>query len=119
MKSPEYVAIVVSTYRRALDAAAPGSFVPDGPAVRDLMLAFNRGIYPGLPFWRPRREAHGEGPANNRGVCIGTVSRYDRPKGTATVRRSAGHPASRGRAPFFHPDHPSAAWGSHLTANLS
>ena len=44
MKSPEYVAIVVSTYRRALDAIAAGDWRPGPEAERDLLLAFNRGF---------------------------------------------------------------------------
>ena len=50
MKSPEYVAIVVSTYRRALDAAAAGTFVPDKAVERDLVLAFNREFTRGYLF---------------------------------------------------------------------
>jgi len=38
MKSPEYVATVVSTYRRALDAVAAGTFVPDPSAERTCTL---------------------------------------------------------------------------------
>ena len=43
LKSPEYVAVVTSVYRRALDAVARGDFRPD-PAQRDQLLQiFNRG----------------------------------------------------------------------------
>lgn len=47
MKSPEYVATVVSTYRKALDAHA-GSTAPEQDAdMRTLALAFNRGFTKG------------------------------------------------------------------------
>jgi putative protease len=44
MKSPEYVAIVVSAYRRALDAIALGKDYKSPESVQDLFLAFNRGL---------------------------------------------------------------------------
>jgi len=50
MKSPEYVATVVSTYRKALDARA-GSTAPEQDAdMRTLALAFNRGFTKGYLF---------------------------------------------------------------------
>ncbi|MFZ1127611.1 DUF3656 domain-containing U32 family peptidase, partial [Methanoregula sp.] len=117
MKSPEYVAIVVSTYRRALDAAARGSFVPDGPAVRDLMLAFNRGFTRGYLFGDRGGKLMARDRPDNRGVCIGTVSRYDRPKGTATVRPVEPVTLHPGDGLLFsHPDHPSAALGYALNS---
>jgi len=42
MKSPQYVAIVTSIYRRALDGIARGSWSPSKEDERDLALAFNR-----------------------------------------------------------------------------
>ena len=54
---------------------------------------------------------------SNRGVCIGTVSRYDRPKGTATVRPVEPVTLHPGDGLLFsHPDHPSAAWGYALNS---
>ena len=50
MKSPEYVAIVVSTYRRALDAIAAGDWKTSPEAERDLLMAFNRGFTNGYLF---------------------------------------------------------------------
>ena len=43
LKSPEYVAVVTSVYRRALDAVAKGCFRPDPKERERLMQAFNRG----------------------------------------------------------------------------
>ena len=50
MKSPEYVAIVVSTYRRVLDAIAAGAGDESPEAIADLLLAFNRGFTSGYLF---------------------------------------------------------------------
>lgn len=43
LKSPEYVAVVTSVYRRALDAAARGDFRPDPAQREQLLQIFNRG----------------------------------------------------------------------------
>ena len=43
LKSPEYVAVVTSVYRRALDAVAQGNFRPDPAQREQLLQIFNRG----------------------------------------------------------------------------
>ena len=43
MKRPEYVAVVTSVYRRALDAVARGDFRPDPAQREQLLQIFNRG----------------------------------------------------------------------------
>src|SRR5208337_4307468 len=85
MKSAEYVSIVVSTYRRALDAAVRGVFVPEETSTRDLFLAFNRGFTRGHLFGNSKGKLMGRDRPDNRGLFIGTVSRYDRKKETVTI----------------------------------
>lgn len=43
LKSPEYVAVVTSVYRRALDAVARGDFRPDPAQREQLLQIYNRG----------------------------------------------------------------------------
>ncbi|MCU0631244.1 MAG: U32 family peptidase, partial [Methanoregulaceae archaeon] len=50
MKSAEYVAMVVSTYRKALDAFQEGRSVASKDAVQDLSRVFNRGLTEGYLF---------------------------------------------------------------------
>jgi putative protease len=115
MKSPEYVAIVVSTYRRALDAAAAGTFVPDKAAERDLMLAFNRGFTRGYLFGDRHGKLMGRDRPDNRGLCIGTVTRYDPKKRTAAVHMEQPISLHPGDGLLFSlPDQPAAAWGYAL-----
>jgi U32 family peptidase len=83
MKSPEYVAVVVSTYRRALDSIAAGGWIPAPEAEQDLLLAFNRGFTSGYLFGDGRIMAR-DAP-DNRGICIGTVIKQDSRSGTVTV----------------------------------
>ena len=85
MKSPEYVAIVVSTYRRALDAIAAGRWSPSEEAYRDLLLAFNRDFTAGYLFGERYEDLMGRGASDNRGLPIGRVERYDRKTSAAVV----------------------------------
>ncbi|MEN6395030.1 MAG: DUF3656 domain-containing protein [Methanoregula sp.] len=115
MKSPDYVAIVVSTYRRALDAAAAGTFVPDKSVERDLMLAFNREFTRGYLFSDRFEKLMGRDRPDNRGLRIGTVARYDRSSGTVTI--SPGQPVDLHPGDgllFILPNHPATAWGYAL-----
>jgi putative protease len=86
MKSPEYVAVVVSTYRRALDAIAAGNFSPDQKAGQDLLLAFNRGFTKGYLAGDRHGTLMAYDAPDNRGICIGTVTRQDERSGDVTVR---------------------------------
>jgi putative protease len=117
MKSPEYVAIVVSTYRRALDAAAADSFVPDKAAESDLVLAFNREFTRGHLFGDRHEKLMGRDRPDNRGLRIGTVTRYDRTARTVTI--SPDHPVSLSPGDgllFTLQNHPAAAWGFALNS---
>ena len=117
MKSPEYVATVVSTYRRALDAVAAGTFVPDPSAERDLYLAFNREFTRGYLMGDRLRDLMGRDRPDNRGLCIGKVTRFDQRARTVTIapdRPIALHP---GDGILFHnPEHPAASWGCSLNS---
>jgi putative protease len=86
MKSPEYVAIVVSTYRKALDAIAAGRWKPSEEAYRDLLLAFNRGFTAGYLFKDQYERLIGHDAPDNRGLLIGRVERHDPRTATAWVR---------------------------------
>jgi U32 family peptidase len=85
MKSPEYVAIVVSTYRRALDAIAAGFWQPSDTAIRDLLLAFNRGFSTGYLFCQKHEQLMGRDAPDNRGLLVGKVTRYDKTQSLASI----------------------------------
>ena len=86
MKSPEYVAIVTSIYRRALDAIAKGKWSPTPEDERDLALAFNRDFTEGHLLGA--RDVMGREMSDNRGVFIGSVASFDVQRGEAAVRLS-------------------------------
>ena len=85
MKSPEYVAVVVSTYRRALDAIAQGDWKPSPAAEQDLLLAFNRGFTRGYLLGDRHGTLMARGAPDNRGICIGTIVKQDGRNRTVTV----------------------------------
>jgi len=88
MRSPEYVAVVVSIYRRALDRIASGSenwsFDPED--LQDLALAFNREFTGGYLLGERGPELMGRNMPDNRGVRVGVVESCDPWRGEATVR---------------------------------
>ncbi len=77
MKSPEYVAMVVSKYRRELDAIGNGEPGDTKNALQDLYLAFNRGFTKGHLFEKRYTALMGRDASDNRGLYIGKVTRYD------------------------------------------
>ncbi|MFA5332037.1 MAG: DUF3656 domain-containing protein [Methanoregula sp.] len=120
MKSPEYVATVVSTYRRALDAVRAGTFVPDKDAERDLLLAFNRGFTKGYLFGDRHHALMGRDRPDNRGLLIGKVAQYDRKQGTAAIVMDEPVTLHPGDGLLFSPpDLPVAAWGFSLNCEPS
>ena len=115
MKSPEYVSIVVSTYRRALDAIASGTAYKTPEALQDLSLAFNRGFTSGYLFGKHPAAIMGRGASDNRGICIGSVSRYDEKSKTVMVRSNgSGIPCPGDGLLFTHPKTPRHEYGFSL-----
>ncbi len=84
MKSPEYVAIVTSIYRRALDAIAGDAWSPLTEDERDLALAFNRDFTEG--YLLGAKDIMGRQMSDNRGLLIGSVASFDTRRGEAAVR---------------------------------
>jgi putative protease len=75
MKSPEYVAIVTSIYRKALDQIASGGWKPSEDDMQELALAFNRDFTAG--YLLGAKDIMGREMSDNRGVFVGTVTSYD------------------------------------------
>ncbi|NLM29054.1 MAG: peptidase U32 [Methanomicrobiales archaeon] len=87
MRSAEYVATVVSIYRRAIDAITAGeAWSPSREDMRDLMLAFNREFTEGYILGASDIMARDR--PGNRGILLGTVVGYDPRREEATVRLS-------------------------------
>jgi putative protease len=79
MKRPEYVAVVVSVYRRLLDRAmAGGDFYVSPDEARDLAQIFNRDFTTGYFYGRPGPELMSYKRPNNRGLFLGRVKGYNK-----------------------------------------
>lgn len=85
MKSPEYVAIVTSLYRKALDLLLAGRFTPDPEALLSAAFAFNRGFTQGHLFGAKGQEYVSEDRPDNQGIRFGTVLWYDRVHSEAVI----------------------------------
>ena len=76
LKSPEYVAVVTSVYRKALDQIAKGSFDPQDPApVQQLLQIFNRGGFTrGHAFGAEDADLCAVQRVSHEGIPLGTVT---------------------------------------------
>lgn len=86
MRSPRYAAVVVSIYRKALDAISRDDWEPSEEDMRDLALAFNRGFTPGYLMEARGDNIMGREMPGNRGVLVGTVVSYDLMRGEALTK---------------------------------
>ena len=115
MKSPEYVATVVSKYRMALDAIGTGATSDTQEALQDLYLAFNRGFTQGYLFGKRHAAFMGRNAPDNRGYCIGMVNRYDERSKTVTIRlKGSCVPGPGDGLLFTHPENPQNEFGFAL-----
>lgn len=74
MRTPSYVATVVSIYRRALDAVMSGKFSPSSEEKTDLALAFSRGFTTGYLNEETCQTVMGRDLPGRRGLFVGTVT---------------------------------------------
>jgi putative protease len=117
MKSPEYVSIVVSTYRKALDAIAEGRSLIITDAIQDLGLAFNRGLTEGYLFGKRGTDLMGRDAPDNRGFCIGVVNRYDEKTKRVMVHTTQSKIPRTGDGLLFrHKKNPSHEFGFSLNS---
>jgi U32 family peptidase len=86
MKSAQYVAVVTSIYKRALQAIALDKWSPSPEDERDLALSFNRDFTEGHLLGA--RDVMGREMSDNRGILIGSVASFDVQRGEAAVRLS-------------------------------
>ena len=115
MKSPEYVAMVVSKYRMALDAIGTGEPCDTKEAFQDLYLAFNRGFTSGYLFGKRHSAFMGRDASDNRGCCIGVVTRYDeRSKNVFIKSTGSSMPAPGDGLLFIPPRNPRDEFGFAL-----
>ncbi len=90
MKRPEYVYLVVRTFREAIDSYYEGKkWHLSSERERDLKLMFNRGFTEGHLFEEPLEKRMSHYRPNHQGIRIGTVEKYDKKSGRVLVELSA------------------------------
>jgi putative protease len=85
MRSPEYVAVVVSTYRKALDSIKKGRWKPRKKDIDDLKLAFNRDFTGGYLLEKDESSVMSRDRPGNRGVYVGPVTDYKKKDKKAVI----------------------------------
>jgi len=89
MKRPEYVAVVVDTYRRAVDSYLSGEgYTVPAADKRSLAQIFNRDFTTAYLKDRPGRNMMSDRRPNNRGILAGRVVRMDYGSRRVTVHLS-------------------------------
>lgn len=86
MKRPEYVAVVVDAYRRAMDSYKEGNFEVSQEDLANIEQIFNRDFTTAYMQGRPGKEMMSDRRPNNRGVLVGRVIKLDKAKNKAVVK---------------------------------
>lgn len=86
MKRPEYVAVVVDAYRRAIDSYKAGNYNVPEEDLANIEQIFNRDFTTAYMVNRPGREMMSDRRPNNRGVLIGRVTKIDKLHNKAMVK---------------------------------
>jgi putative protease len=86
MKSADYVGIVISIYRKALNSLSKGKWKPDPEDVSKLMLAFNRGFTGGYLTESQNKSVMNRESPGNRGLYIGHVQFFYEKTNTIRVK---------------------------------
>lgn len=86
MKRPEYVAIVVDAYRRAIDSYLAGDFKIPHEDFANIEQIFNRDFTTAYLTHRPGKEMMSDRRPNNRGVLIGRVTKIDKQHNKAVIK---------------------------------
>lgn len=85
MRSPEYVAIVVNIYRKALDSISRKKWKPKKDDINNLKLAFNRDFTRGYILEEDYSKIMGRNRPGNRGIYLGYLIKYDKKTKEAVV----------------------------------
>lgn len=86
MKRPEYVAVVVDAYRRAIDSYKAGNYNVPKEDLANIEQIFNRDFTDAYMTHRPGRNMMSDRRPNNRGVLMGRVVKLDKQHNKATVK---------------------------------
>ena len=101
MRSPEYVALVVSTYRKALESINKGVWKPQKSDIENLKLAFNRGFTRGHILEATVGSTMERRSPGNRGLYLGQVTQWDPVSQMATLKLESSNLPEQGDGLVF------------------
>ena len=114
MKSPEYVATVVSVYRRTLDAISSGKWKKREYELSKLKLAFNRGFTEGYILGASHLALMGRDSPSNRGLYLGEVIDYNQDSGETIIHWESSLKPEKGDGILFKSIKMENLWGEVL-----
>ncbi len=86
MKRPEYVAVVVDVYRRAIDSYLAGNYQVPEKDFENIEQIFNRDFTTAYMVSRPGRNMISDRRPNNRGVMVGRVVKLFKGENKAAIK---------------------------------
>ncbi len=101
MRSPEYVAIVVQIYRKALDSMSKNKWKPNSEDISRLKLAFNRGFTEGYLTENDRNKIMQCESPGNRGLYLGDVVDYNNKTKTVVIHLQNPYKVEKGDGVVF------------------
>lgn len=101
MRSPEYVFLVVSIYREALDQILAGKWMPERECKDKLSLVFNRGFTKGKAFQDKSKDFMGIEKPGHRGLFLGIVKNYSPKKGRVKIDLNTKIHPNKGDGVYF------------------
>lgn len=101
MRSPEYVALVVSIYHKALESIKNGDWKPNKEDIENLKLAFNRGFTRGHILEATPGSTMERRSPGNRGLYLGRVTYWDPVSRVATLKLESSYLPEQGDGLVF------------------
>lgn len=86
MKRPEYVAVVVDVYRRAIDSYYSGTYNVPASDRANIEQIFNRDFTTAYLIDRPGKNMMSDRRPNNRGVLVGRVTKLEKGSHKAIIK---------------------------------
>ncbi len=117
MRSPEYVSVVVGTYRRALDKIAQGNWKPSSKDLENLKLAFNRGFTSGYLLPKSKNKIVDRKKPGHRGLYLGEVKNYNTSQKKVMISLKTVNVPQKGDGLFFESANKKASTGFDLNVD--
>jgi U32 family peptidase len=114
MRSPEYVATVISVYRQTLDSICRGKWKKREKELSKLKLTFNRGFTKGYILGANYEFLMGRNSPGNRGLYLGEVIDYNQVRRETIIHMESSVKPEKGDGILFKSAKTGNLWGAVL-----